>query len=356
MCGRVSPCGCGTGRCRNPPGTAARREQRHGGRHTSAPPPAKARARAPPPPRRPAAPPPRPGTASHQRARAQCRKMLAQGCAPRLLLAVPKRFVKHVHRRCQVLAAVLGLLLGQAGEPRLVRLLPQATRFHQRGRGWRVGGGGLGGGGHGRGRHLVGRNRRRVVRIKGVEPEEHPHCPPTRPPRQRGRTTCCAPARRHVLQRGRPAARGASGRPAGCSDSHGCRCPGAARTSGLPRPRPRGAVPAVALAGWPFTAQALRGDRCWHRCMYACSRRACNRNSRDCGQTVVPNRGKRRMRGAHTNCTSRWRATVRNDGNLVPSPSRLVKPSGRAAPEPALLGRFVLLEAPLAQLARASCL
>ena len=89
-----------------------------------------------------AAPPPRPVTASHQRARAQCRKMLAQGCAPRLLLAVPKRFVKHVHRRCQVLAAVLGLLLGQAGEPRLVRLLPQATRHHQRGRGERVGEGG----------------------------------------------------------------------------------------------------------------------------------------------------------------------------------------------------------------------
>ena len=40
----------------------------------------------------------------------------------------PDRFVKCVHRRCQVLAAVLGLLLGQADEPRLVRLLPQAPR------------------------------------------------------------------------------------------------------------------------------------------------------------------------------------------------------------------------------------
>ena len=152
--------------------------------------------------------------------------------------------------------------------------------------------------GQGRGRHLVGRNRRRVVRIKGVEPEEHPHCPPTRPPRQRGRTTCCAPARRHVLQRGRPAARGASGRPAGCSDSHGCRCPGAARTSGLPRPRPRGIVPAVALAGWPFTAQAPRGDRCWHCCMRAAAAQATETRER-----LRPNGGARPRKTPYAWCT-----------------------------------------------------
>ena len=176
----------------------------------------------------------------------------------------------------------------------------------------------------------------------------------TRPPRQRGRTTCCAPARRHVLRRGRPAARGASGRPAGCSDSHGCRCPGAARTSGLPRPRPRGTVPAVALAGWPFTAQAPRGDRCWHCCMRAAAAQATE--TRETAAKRLCQTAENAVCVVYTNCASRWRATVRNDGNLVPSPSRLVKPSGRAAPEPALLGRFVLLEAPLAQLARASCL
>ena len=39
----------------------------------------------------------------------------------------PDRFVKYVPRRCEV-AAVLGLLLGQASEPRRVRILQQATR------------------------------------------------------------------------------------------------------------------------------------------------------------------------------------------------------------------------------------
>ena len=177
----------------------------------------------------------------------------------------------------------------------------------------------------------------------------------TRPPRQRGRTTCCAPARRHVLQRGRPAARGASGRPAGCSDSHGCRCPGAARTSGLPRPRPPGYRTCRGPCWLAFHSTGT-SRRPLLALLYACSRRAGNRNSRETAAKRWCQTAENAVCVVYTNCASRWRATVRNDGNLVPSPSRLVKPSGRAAPEPALLGRFVLLEAPLAQLARASCL
>ena len=193
------------------------------------------------------------------------------------------------------------------------------------------------------------------MRIKGVEPEEHPHCPPNTP---------AASARAHNVLRSCPQAR-APTRQARSTRSIGA----ASRLFGFPRlPVPRRSTHEWPAPTPPPGYRTYRGP-CWlafHSTgtsrrpllapLYACSRRACNRNSRDCGQTVVPNRGKRRMRGAHTNCASRWRATVRNDGNLVPSPSRLVKPSGRAAPEPALLGRFVLLEAPLAQLARASCL
>ena len=185
------------------------------------------------------------------------------------------------------------------------------------------------GGVRGRGRHLVGRNRRRVVRIKGVEPEEHPHCSPTHPPRQRGRTRCCAVARRQVLQRCRPAARGASVRPAGCSDSHRCRCSGAARSSGQPRLRPRGTIPAVALAGWPFTAQAPRGDRCRDRCMRAAAAQATETRetpAKRCCQSM-----ENAVCVVHTNCASSWRATVRNNCNLVPSPRRLLKPSDTVA-------------------------
>ena len=193
------------------------------------------------------------------------------------------------------------------------------------------------------------------MRIKGVEPEEHPHCPPNTP---------AASARAHNVLRSCPQAR-APTRQARSTRSIGA----ASRLFGFPRlPVPRRSTHEWPAPTPPPGYRTCRGP-CWlafHSTgtsrrpllalLYACSRRAGNRNSRETAAKRWCQTAENAVCVVYTNCASRWRATVRNDGNLVPSPSRLVKPSGRAAPEPALLGRFVLLEAPLAQLARASCL